>query len=117
MKKIKTLEEFRNNVNEKVDCAVLKFTATWCGPCRVVAPILEELEKEYKDNEKKVLFFEIDSTNDRELVNEFEVKAVPTLIFFNKGERVGKLVTGVRKKENYEEMIKGVLSGKYDLIK
>jgi thioredoxin 1 len=64
---------------------LLDFSATWCGPCRMQKPILEELEKQYAD---KVEFKVIDVDENQELATKYSIHAVPTLIIENDGAEV-----------------------------
>lgn len=61
---------------------VLKFWATWCGPCRVLNPVVEKLEKEFD----KVEFYSVDVDQAPELAQKFKVKSLPTLVFLKDGE-------------------------------
>ena len=77
------------------DVIVMDFTATWCGPCRMQKPILEELEADY---EGKVDFKMIDVDQNNDLAGKYSIHAVPTLIIEKNGEEV-KRFTGVTKKD------------------
>ena len=58
--------------------AIVDFYATWCGPCKMVAPILEELAKEY---EGKIDIYKVDTDKERELSSAFGIRSIPTLLF------------------------------------
>ena len=58
--------------------AIVDFYATWCGPCRQVAPILEELAKEY---DGKIVIYKIDTDKERELAAAFGIRSIPTILF------------------------------------
>ncbi len=58
--------------------AIIDFYADWCGPCRMVAPILEELSEEYKD---KVLIYKVDTDAEQELSAVFGIRSIPSLLF------------------------------------
>ncbi|MFY1113026.1 MAG: thioredoxin [Methanosarcinaceae archaeon] len=64
---------------------ILDFSATWCGPCRMQKPILEELEKQYAD---KVEFKVIDVDENQELATKYGIHAVPTLIIEKDGVEI-----------------------------
>ncbi len=85
--------------NEKVansDLPVLiDFYATWCGPCRMLSPVIEEIAKEY---EGKIKVFKVDVDEEGELANEFGVTSIPTLVVVKNGEVVEK-ATGYRPKD------------------
>ena len=73
---------------------VIDFWATWCGPCRMIAPIVEELAKEY---EGKVVIGKCDVEENDDLAAEFLVRNIPTIIFTKNGAMVDKLVGAVSK--------------------
>lgn len=58
--------------------AIIDFYADWCGPCKAVAPVLEELSNEYED---KVLIYKIDTDKEQELSTLFGIQSIPTLLF------------------------------------
>jgi thioredoxin len=65
---------------------IVDFYATWCGPCKRLAPILEDLSWEYRD---KVKFYKIDTDRNREVSSVFQIKSIPTLAYVNnKGELI-----------------------------
>ena len=57
---------------------LVDFYATWCGPCKTIAPILEELQEEYKG---KIDFYKVDSDTEYELATAFNIRSIPTLMF------------------------------------
>lgn len=75
---------------------VIDFMATWCGPCRIQDPILEDLKKKFGD---KVEFRKIDVDKDNELANKYLIRAVPTLIIEKDGEIFKKYVGVISLKE------------------
>ena len=68
---------------------VVDFWAEWCGPCKVLGPVLEELSGEVKD---KATIVKLNVDESRELATKYGIRGIPTLIFFNKGEVVSTLV-------------------------
>jgi len=58
--------------------AIIDFYADWCGPCKMVAPILEELAKEY---EGKLIIYKVDTEKEQELAAIFEIRSIPTFLF------------------------------------
>ena len=84
---------------------VVDFWVTWCGPCRMVAPIIEELAKEY---DGKITVGKCDVEENEELAAEFGIRNIPTLLFFKNGEVVGKLV-GAQSKAKLEEKFQSLL--------
>ena len=87
-----TTEEL-NDLFLENDKVLIKFGASWCGPCKAMEPILEEIKKERPD--VKVLELDVDSES--ELVNLFRIRSVPTLFWIKEGVTVDKLVGGVNK--------------------
>lgn len=98
-----TKDNFKAVIAEGV--TLVDFFATWCGPCRMLAPTLEELEKEY---EGKAKVGKIDVDEEPELANLFGISSIPTLILFKDGKAVEKTV-GLCKKEKLCEMLDKVL--------
>lgn len=84
---------------------VIDFWATWCGPCQMVGPIIDELSSEYagKANIGKC---DVDANSD--LPGRFGVRNIPTVLFFKNGELVDKLV-GAQSKDAYKQKIDGLL--------
>lgn len=66
---------------------IIKFTATWCGPCKKIAPVFEKLSSEYKD----ISFYEVDVDIEEEFCNKMNVNSMPTFIFFNNGQEYKRL--------------------------
>ncbi len=58
--------------------AIIDFYADWCGPCKMVAPILEELSDEYKD---KLLIYKVDTEVEQELAAVFQIRSIPSMLF------------------------------------
>lgn len=71
---------------------VIDFFATWCGPCRAMAPAMEKMEQKYSD---KIEFRKVDIDKNRSLAQKYEIEAVPTLVILSpKGEVINKVVGG-----------------------
>lgn len=73
---------------------VVDFWATWCGPCRAIAPYIEELAKEY---DGKIVVGKCDVEENDDIVMEFGVRNIPTILFFKNGGVVDRLVGGQSK--------------------
>lgn len=92
---------------DKSDLPVLvDFGATWCGPCRALAPIVEELAGEF---EGKLKVGAVDIDQARGIATRFGIMSVPTLIFFKGGEVVDK-ITGLQPKANLKQKIEQIIA-------
>lgn len=90
VKEIKTVDEFKTIVtDEKSNLIVVDFFATWCGPCKMIAPKFVKMSEKYTD----VSFYKIDcdNMNMRNVCNAYEIKSMPTFCFFRDQKMVGKL--------------------------
>lgn len=74
--------------------AIVDFTAAWCGPCRAVSPIIEELSLEYAD---KAIIGKVDVDNCPEITTKFGIRNIPTILFFKNGEIIDKIVGAASK--------------------
>lgn len=81
------------------------FWAEWCGPCRMVSPVVEELASEYPG---KVKFVKVNVDESGELASKYNVFSIPTLAVFNKGEIIAQQV-GAASKASYKNMIENAL--------
>lgn len=88
--------------------AIIDFYADWCGPCRAIAPMLEELADEYAG---QIYIYKINVDQEQELAAAFNVQSIPTLIFVPMNGAPHR-VTGAMPKNNLEDTIKSVLLGK-----
>ena len=84
---------------------VVDFWATWCGPCRMIAPIVAELAKEY---EGQITVGKCDVEENDELAADFGIRNIPTILFFKGGEVVDKVV-GAVSKAKLDEKFKALL--------
>ncbi|MHC4935157.1 MAG: thioredoxin [Planctomycetota bacterium] len=81
---------FQSEIIESGAPALLDFYATWCGPCKTLAPILDQLADEYAEKGVKVGKVDIEAAP--EIAAKFGITGVPTLIFFKGGEKVDQMV-------------------------
>ena len=84
---------------------VVDFWATWWGPCRMLAPVISELAKEY---DGRITVGKCDVEDNDELAAEFGIRNIPTILFFKNGEVVDKLI-GAQPKAKLEEAFKNLL--------
>jgi thioredoxin 1 len=84
---------------------VVDFWATWCGPCRMVSPIISELAEVY---EGKVVIGKCDVEENEDLAAEYGIRNIPTILFFKGGEVVNKLV-GAQQRAKIAEAIEQLL--------
>ncbi|KAG5388385.1 hypothetical protein IGI04_029926 [Brassica rapa subsp. trilocularis] len=80
---------------------VIDFTATWCPPCRFIAPVFVDMAKKFLN----VVFFKIDADELQSVAKEFKVEAMPTFLFMREGEVVDRVV-GARKEEIHQTLMK-----------
>ncbi len=84
---------------------LVDFYADWCGPCRMVAPVIEEMAKTY---DEKMIVGKVDVDANSKVAGDYGVMSIPTVILFEGGKEVARQV-GFGGKEIYEEMVKKVL--------
>ena len=89
------------------EVVVVDFWAPWCGPCRMIAPIIEELAEEFKD--KGVAVGKVNTDEAPEIAGQFGIRSIPTVIFFKNGEAVDAMI-GAAPKQMYVEKINALLS-------
>jgi len=87
------------------EVVVVDFWATWCGPCQMVGPIIEELAVDYAG---RAAIGKCDVDANSELPAQFGVRNIPTILFFKKGELVNKLV-GAQPKAKFVEVLDSIL--------
>jgi len=85
--------------------AMVDFYADWCGPCKMVAPILEELSKEY---DGKIDIYKVNTDQERELSSAFGIQSIPSLLFIPVGAQP-QMAMGALPKESFKKAISEVL--------
>jgi thioredoxin 1 len=88
----------------KVPC-LIDFYADWCGPCKMVAPVLEELQKEYGDN---LVIYKVDTEQEEELAGMFGIQSIPSLLFVPVDGQP-QMAMGALPKDTFEKAISDVL--------
>ena len=96
-------DEIELNEATKEGITIVDFYANWCGPCRMLSPVLEELEEE-NDN---ISIAKVDVDEARELAMKYKISAIPALLFFKDGELVSTEV-GFMSKDDLLEVLKGI---------
>lgn len=81
---------FQDEVVKSTQPVVVDFYADWCGPCRIIEPVVHQLSKEY---EGRVKFVKVDTDANQELAMQFGIMSIPTVMFFAKG-KVEDIVIG-----------------------
>ncbi|PID95201.1 MAG: thioredoxin [Bacteroidetes bacterium] len=85
--------------------AIVDFYADWCQPCKMVAPILEELQEEYGD---KLVIYKVNTENEQELSAAFGIRSIPSLLFIP-AEGQPQMAAGALPKESFKQVISDVL--------
>ncbi|NLM44319.1 MAG: thioredoxin [Clostridiales bacterium] len=80
---------------------LVDFWAAWCGPCRMVSPIIDQLAAEYKD---KIKVVKVNVDENPRLASEYDIMSIPSIFLFKDGRKVDGII-GVRSKQLFEEMI------------
>lgn len=96
-----TAENFSKEVLESDIPVLVDFWAPWCGPCRMVGPIVTEIAKDYED---KVRVGKINVDNEKSLAAEFNIMSIPALLVFKSG-KVIQTAVGVRSKADILKML------------
>ena len=97
-----TKENFQEVLSSELP-VVIDFWAEWCGPCRMVAPIVEELAGEY---EGRVLICTCDAEKSDDIVATYKVRNIPTLVFLKEGQEVARIVGATTKAEIVDKLSK-----------
>ena len=96
---------FKSEVTDSPIPVLVDFWAPWCGPCKMIAPVLEELSQEF-DGKAKIVKINID--DNQNIPTQFGVRSIPTLILFKNGNEVEKII-GAQSKDKLKAMIDSAL--------
>jgi thioredoxin 1 len=100
-----TSANFDSYLNESNKLIIIDFWAEWCGPCRLIAPIIKELSEEYGD---KAIFGKVDVDQEVELATKYGIRNIPTVLFIKNGKIIDKIV-GALPKSKFVEKINSLL--------
>ncbi len=105
MEKIFTAENFEKEVLQSAKPVLVDFYADWCGPCKMMAPVVEEIAEKYAD---KVTVGKLNIDENMGIAQNYRVMSIPTLILYQDGEPVGRLV-GLQDLEEVEALLQATV--------
>lgn len=91
-------KDFKELLND--DLTVVDFSASWCGPCKMLAPVIDEISKEYEN----IKFYNLDVDECDELVEKYNISSVPTIIILKNKEEIDREI-GFKTKDDLTEML------------
>jgi thioredoxin 1 len=97
--------EFESKVSQSKGLVLVDFWAEWCGPCKTISPILEELAKSHQGT---VQVYKMDVDENPKTPSQFHIRGIPTVILFKDGKRVDQII-GSHSKEAFERAIQTYL--------
>ena len=104
-KEIHSAADFEKEIINHKGYALVDFWATWCPPCRMMAPVLESAEQQLGD---KINFVKVDVDKQQQLAAEFDIMSIPTLVVFKDGKPV-KRMSGYRPLDTFVEELKSAV--------
>lgn len=104
-KEIYSAADFEKEIINHKGYALVDFWATWCQPCRMMAPVLESAEQQLGD---KINFVKVDVDEQQQLAAEFDIMSIPTLVVFKDGKPV-KRMSGYRPLDTFVEELKSAV--------
>jgi thioredoxin 1 len=102
------LSEFQQSISQSGKPVILDFWAPWCAPCKMTKPILEKLAREHAS---AVTFLPINADDSREVLEQFRIAGIPTVIALRDGKEVGRVV-GAQTEAGYRAMFAALAEGK-----
>ncbi len=104
----KYVELNQNNFDQTIKDGVVlvDFWAPWCGPCRMIAPVIEELAEEY---EGKATIAKVNTDEEQAIAVKYGIRSIPTILFFKNGELVDQMV-GAAGKQIFKEKLDALLA-------
>ncbi len=100
------LANWESEVMQSSDVVMVDFWAVWCGPCQMVAPIVEELAKEYAG---KLKVMKLNTDEAPEVAGRYQIMSIPTILFFKYGHPV-EIIVGARPKPQFKQIIDSLLA-------
>lgn len=88
MAEILTTETFKEKVTEAKGTVLVDFFATWCGPCKMIAPAVEQLAEEYAG---KAAVYKLDVDETQDIAMQYGIMSIPTLVFFKDGQEAERI--------------------------
>jgi len=101
-----TDKDFADQVLKSDTPVLVDFWAEWCGPCRVLGPVIESLSQDY---EGRVKVAKVDVDSSQQVAMQYGIRSIPTVMLFDKGQIVDTII-GVRPKSDYEKSLKRVIA-------
>ena len=101
-----TDKDFAAEVLQSDRPVLVDFWAEWCGPCRVLGPVIESLSQEY---EGRVKVAKVDVDSSQQVAMQYGIRSIPTVMLFDKGQIVDTII-GVRPKSDYEKSLQRVIA-------
>jgi thioredoxin 1 len=98
-------ETFKENISQNDKITMVDFHAPWCGPCKIIGPIVDELANEYGD---KAIIAKLNVDENSDIAAQLGIRNVPTILFFKNGEILDKVV-GMTTKSNLENKINSLI--------
>ncbi|MBI2593639.1 thioredoxin [Candidatus Daviesbacteria bacterium] len=100
-----TDQNFESEVFKAEMPVLVDFWAPWCGPCRILSPIVEELAEEYKE---KVKVGKLNVDDNPKIASQFGIMSIPTIMIFKEGKPI-KTIIGVQSKDYFRQMIESAI--------
>ena len=101
-----TDENFKKEVLESEKPVLVDFWAPWCGPCRMVAPIIEQVAE---NMDGKIKFAKLNTDENQKTARDFQIMAIPTLMIFKDGKEIDRII-GYKPKDQLEEQLNSLIS-------